>query len=247
MYSIWRTTCLLLLLLAAPAVARADRYVLVIGVDTEALKNRKNDTYRVEASNVAQAFRAHTRRLAGRTHVRQILGARATRTNILNGLRWLSRMRRRDTAFVYFCMHGVGSTQGFTVCPVGYDGSRWRQTGVTGEEIREAVARLRGPCVLCVTACNSGWLLKQRGGWGNCLAITSCRPTETSWLGVMGQAVLEALRGRADANRDGVVTVREFRNYVLRRMRRLKKEQHPVTKDNPAIHRVALTRPPKKK
>ncbi len=240
----YRTSWLLLLWLVLPAGARADRYVLIVGVDMKAQKERKKDTFAAEARGIGRAFARYARGMPGKTYRRQLLGARATRRSILGGLRWLSRMGPRDTAFVYFSIHGGGREQAFKMCPVGYDRNRWQETGVSGVELRQAMARLAGPSVLCVSSCQSGWLFRQRGSWGKCLAIVSCRSKETSWLGVMGKAVREALQGKA-GKRQGVVRVRDFRNYVLRRMRRLEKGQHPVIKDNPSIHRVALTRPAK--
>jgi len=102
-----------------------------------------------------------------------------------------------------------------------------------------------GSAALCISACQSGWLLHQPRRWGKCLPIVSCRAKETSYLEVMGGAVIEALQGKADTNRNGVVSIKEFRNYVLRRMRRSQKKQHPVAHDNPSIHRVSLTKPKK--
>lgn len=203
--------------LVVTGTAHADHYVLILGVNSDAQAMAKKDAYVVEAQEVGKTFYSQSRKLPGKTWRCEILGARASRPAILKGLAWLSRMRASDTAFVYICTHGSGSALGFTICPMGYEGKRWQETGVSGKELHEAMARLAGPSVLCVTACYSGWLLEQPGTWGKCLPIVSCASNETSSLGVMGLAVVEALDGTADANRDGTVTGKEFWTYVIAR------------------------------
>jgi hypothetical protein len=229
-----------LLLLGAPGAARADRYVLVVGVDTNAQARRTTDTFAGEAQRAGNGFVEHSRGLPGRTWRRQALGAQATRENILAGLRWLARMRPGDTAFVYFAIHGGGNRNGFAVRTWELNGRSGR---VMGEELRQALARLAGPSVLCLSSCQSGWVCRHPGTWGKCLVIASCRPEETSYTNAMCPVVIEALQGKADFNRDGVVSAWELWAYCRRHIPRRRKGQHPVLGRNPGVHQVVLTRP----
>jgi hypothetical protein len=234
--------CALLLIL--PGAARADRYLLVIGVNYKAQKKGQKDKFAVEARQIRSAFRRHSGGLPGRTLTRSVVGRRATRGAILRGLRWLEQMGPQDRAFVYVSMHGAGGRAGFTACPVGYVRARGQQTGVTGEDLHGALGQLPGPSVLCLDTCHSGLLLRHEPeDWGKCLVITSCRANEKAYVRVMSPVLREALSGRAASNRDGRVTFGKLGRYLARRIPRRKASQHPVILDHKDERRVVLTRP----
>ena len=91
--------------------------------------------------------------------------------------------------------------------------------------------------------CRTGWgCCGQRGGWGKSLVLAACRAREKAYVGGLSPALVQALRGRADFNRNGVVEIGELRRAVLRYMYRYNGRQHPVVYANPRIERARLVR-----
>jgi len=232
------------LVLIFVSAAKADRYVLMVGVDHVALQKNDKDVNSAMVREVANAFLRNSRDLPGVTKSRILLGPNATREKTLQGLKWLSQMNAGDTAFVYFEMHGSGDAKkGYTGYLAGYTAKRKAETTISGEELREALANLAGPSVLCLDSCHSGSIIAKGGEWGKCLPLASCRPKELSYKKVMGPAAIEALEGEAGSNGFGVVTVKDFRDYVRYRMPQIDNRQHPMVLENRRLDRVSLTRP----
>jgi uncharacterized caspase-like protein len=82
------------------------------------------------------------------------------------------------------------------------------------------------------------------------MVLCAARPRETAeelselHHGVLTRALLEGLRGKADANHDGTITAGELEEYVVRRVRQLSgDEQHAVVGETRGIHALPLARP----
>jgi uncharacterized caspase-like protein len=94
-------------------------------------------------------------------------------------------------------------------------------------------------------------LVRELNGYGHgVMVLCAARPRETAQEvtrlhhGFLTRAVLEGLRGKADANNDGTITAGELDEYVVRRVRQLSKdEQHAVAGETRSIHSLPLAKP----
>lgn len=142
----------------------------------------------------------------------------ANRDNILEKLRAISnRAQKGDIIILFFSGHGYPGGI------VAYDKT------LTYQEINDVLANSSASAKICfVDACHSGSVGKVRDNQpsykapttGNIIYMMSSRADEYSiehpWVGhgFFTQALLKGLRGKADANRDKKITVKELFNYV---------------------------------
>lgn len=158
----------------------------------------------------------------------------ANRDNILEKLRAISnRAQKGDKIILYFSGHGYPG--GIAT----YDKLLEYQT------INDILANSAASAKICmVDACHAGSVSGVKDSsknykaptTGNIIYMMSCRADETSGEnGVIGhglftQGLLKGLRGKADANNDKKITVRELFNYVYNDV------QHTMTKFEGSQH-----------
>jgi uncharacterized caspase-like protein len=265
-------TLLLVLLLPLPAFADGKRpprqapgdlYVLAIGVNAYPGKDKLEYAVK-DARDLEQAFQQHSRSVFRNVATKLLTNRRADRAGILQGLEWLkTETKPEDVAVIFYSGHGGNDRPaGFYLVPAGYDDRHPRKTMVSGKELREAVKAIRGRVLLLLDCCSAGAVLAGQGagprparltreldGHG-VMVLCAARPRETAaetsklHHGLLTRALLEALRGKADANNDGTVTAGELDEYVVRRVRQLSKdEQHAVAGATRSIHALPLARP----
>lgn len=142
----------------------------------------------------------------------------ANKNNIIKNLRQISnRARSGDMVVFYFSGHGYPG--GIVV----YD--EW----ITYQEINDILSKSSASAKICfVDACHAGSVSDVQDNsrtykaptTGNIIYMMSSRADEYSmehpWVGhgYFTQALLKGLRGKADANRDKKITVKELFNYV---------------------------------
>ncbi len=142
----------------------------------------------------------------------------ATKDNILEKLRAISnRAQNGDKIIFYFSGHGY---------PGGIVAHDRR---VAYQEINDVLAKSEASAKMCfVDACHAGSVgdvcdnsrAYKAPTTGNIIYMMSSRADEYSienpWVGhgFFTQALLKGLRGKADANRDKKITVKELFNYV---------------------------------
>src|SRR5262249_46121581 len=152
------------------------------------------------------------------------------------------RVRPDDRLVLYLSGHGDlqqqadGST--FVFCCPNYDRQRYAETGLTSQDLYEALAAL--PCrkIVFLDACRSGALAINPvrgltpGGKGPTI-LAACDRSQPSYEhekfghGVFTYAILEALDksfARADRNGDGTLDAEEIFAFVQARMPELLKE-----------------------
>ena len=80
-----------------------------------------------------------------------------------------------------------------------------------------------------VDACGAGGLLTEK--WKKTTVVCACHAKESSYDGVTTKSFIEALEGKADANKDGKLEIGEVAHYVRRRSLTIAKKfmenQHP--------------------
>ena len=186
-----------------------------------------------EAKKVAALFKAQEGKSFDRVETRCLTDAEATRDNIRRALEDLPRQAQEGDRVVVF-LGGHGDTdpvQGWVFETYDCDS---RPALVTAD-LHKTVGTLPSrkiQVILFVNTCHAGALDLQKDGvvvFAACLANepSSFRVTSTDEIGnivdsdsVFACALIAGLEGKADANRDGIVTLAELEGYVAERVSR---------------------------
>ncbi len=227
---------LLALLFGACSLATHARtiYVLSVGIcDYKSINDlRKTEN---DATDMAQLFATHT------SHVTTLLGAQATRENILSRLQQLCSQAAEGDVLV-FIFSGHGGKGGLCA----YDTSS-QKTMITYTEIQKVLQTCRANNKqLYIDACFSGGLREKKhqqtataqssfSDMQGIMLFLSSRTDEKSQENPFGrngfftQYLLLGLKGAADADRNRIVTAKELFDYVSHNVaQRTRNKQHPV-------------------
>ena len=174
--------------------------------------------------------------------VETLVNSQATRTAILDGMDEIAE-KAKPGSLVVFYLSGHGGREGgvFYFLPHDFDPRTGPASGVRALEILRRVDELaaRGCRVLVVLdACHAGQFRHNAdrllakypaGARGGVVVLTSCVPAQLSAdgssNGLFTEAFLEGLRGAANADRDGFVTLKEVNRYLGWRMKELIRER----------------------
>jgi len=191
----------------------------------------------------------------------------ATATNLRAALKKLAAARPSDTVLIFLSGHGVRSGGRFYFAPHGVEVGNVAGTCLAWSEVVGSLSNLYARKLLFADACHSGTRL---GSWqatsGQLSAATDARAgilllasssgdeysyeDAESRHGTFTVALLEAINGTADLNKNGTVTLPEFINYVGERVSELGKNlqnPHVVGMDfslRSPLARVAASTPP---
>jgi hypothetical protein len=225
---------------ATAATVQADPpkgyYVLSVGVgkykgDTESQLPSAKD-----AREFFKLFEEGKVPVRGRT----LTDADATAKGIKAALREIQdKAKPDDFLVVYLAGHGAPTdTGGWVYLPHDFDRKDAAATTITDALLLEEADGLaaRGHHVLlAVEACFSGLLAtkakalglvearrESRPGRGGLIVVTSSSSSQVSWAyaghGLFTLALQDVVYGKADRNRDGVITLKEFRAYLKPRL-----------------------------
>lgn len=191
---------------------QARTFVMCIGVSSyqDSIDNLSQTTK--DAKQFRMVMENHTKDIT-------ILTSRyANRDNILEKLRGISNRAQKGDNIIFFY-----SGHGYPGGIVAYNKE------ISYQEINDILSKSSASAKICfVDACHAGSVGNVRDSSGpykapssgNIIYMMSCREDEYSiehaWVGhgFFTQALLKGLRGKADANKDKKITVRELFNYV---------------------------------
>jgi uncharacterized caspase-like protein len=233
----------LLLGLAGPAAAqppRPDLFAVCVGVSKHADPILdKGVTYAAkDALDVAALLKAQQGKLFGRVDCVTLTDAQATRRNIEEALRRLhARAGPNDYVIVFLAGHGGPDTLGrYNFVP--HDAHPLLpSTLLPGQPVRDALQKSAGRRFLVLDTCHAGGFM---GAGTEFATLAACMAKEFSAEGMtfpngnFTRAFVEALSGKADANRDGVVTLAELDAYVSERLQALTLGRQQFTMHRPA-------------
>lgn len=228
------------------AVPQPSLYVLAVGINAYE-GDWRLDCAVNDAQELARSFAKNSKALFQKVETHQVVDRQATREGILGGLAWLKqRVKPHDVAVVFFAGHGEADAQGhFCLLPVDVDFKRIGQTGVAGDLLKKELIDLPGVSLLVLDACHSKAVggARRRGAEGlvselasECgviVLVAAQGPEESKENRAKGHgyftlALLEALGGEADQNKNGVVHLHELISYVQNRVPELTRDrQHP--------------------
>lgn len=238
-------------------------YLLAIGVSAYEREDYRLKFASKDATDLAATYSAQERRLFRKVVCRTLTDGQADRAEILEGLEWLRRqVTQRDWAIVFVGGHGMpDDLRNYYFLP--YDGQpeKLRATGVVWRDFRETLANLPAKVFLILDTCHAAGVTGERVRGSDAytdllrdastdevglITFASCMPREQSlerdeWgNGAFTKSLLEALQGKGDANRDGLVTLAEVDAYIAERVKELSGgRQHPTTV-RPATIRSSL-------
>ncbi len=165
------------------------------------------DSWNYCADEMEKIFSAQAKPLYRQVNVQTRLGVKATRAGILEGLAWLNASCSKDDLAVLYigCHGGVDSKQGW-----GIDDAEKKK--LWGSEIKAELAKLACPALVVISACTSGGFTD--GAMPpNVAAFCACSGKQQT-NNQIDMSVTEGLCGRADFNKDNVVTLDELVRYV---------------------------------
>jgi hypothetical protein len=256
---------------ASPAVAASTTtlHVLAIGINQyPSLPQRYQlDCAAPDAQALRQAFLDYSRRLFRGVEAKLLLNGQATRANILDELHWLATIvKNGDVAVVFYAGHGDYQREGqLYLVPFDADVHDLKRTGISGEELKQAIGELPCTTMLVLDACYAGSIdVKKRktralpeqgdavlrelvydaGLVVFCGADKAQEAAEENGKGFFTQALVEGLSGKADYDGDGLVELDELKLYVTKRVRALSGDTQEPTLSTPStVKSFVLSKP----
>jgi hypothetical protein len=146
---------------------------------------------------------------------RQVLGKKATHAGVMEGLAWLrDKATKKDLVVMYLGAHG------FTDPNEGWGIETADEKTLWGHELKAELKKLPCPVLLFIETCTSGGFASAHKNDpevpANVTVLCACTAQQTV-DNQLDLALAEALYGRADFNKDGVVDLDELIRYVERR------------------------------
>jgi hypothetical protein len=229
---------------APPKKAAGDLYFVAIG---------QQDDWKFLPEGFAMVVRDQGQGLYREIHGRVLVGPRATKKELLEGIDWMcNSATANDLVMVFIACHGNCTRQGESVFAT-------RKGDVRPREIKSRLARLPCQAIVVNDACQSGNWPKEFPPEdlmpANVTALCCCLATQNSGI-EFDITLFEALYGKADFNKDGIVDLDEVIKYCRLRIREVQggrlrpvlskaknlKKPLPLTKSNPDLVSVVHRR-----
>lgn len=225
------------------AEKRPNLYVLAIGVSDHRQSELKLRFPAKDAQDLTALLRGQERSLYGAVTARVLTDKDATRDNILDGLEWLQRQPSApDVVILFLGGHGITepSTSDYYFLPYDADPQAIKRTMLAQTEFQNSLRHIRGKVLVFLDTCHSGkvfgpvqtrgpssvdaFVTELKNAPSGIVVFTSSTGAQLSlespeWgNGAFTRAVLEGLRGRADRDHSGRVTVNMLDLYVSQRV-----------------------------
>lgn len=242
----------------AADVPKPKLYVLAIGVSNYKDQNLKLDFAAKDAADVAAALKAQQGGIYREVAEKLLTDENATLRNVQDGLDWISNeTTSHDVALVFIAGHGAPEEGKYYFLPNDADADRLRRTAEPVDDIKDSLGRIAGKALYFFDTCHSGLVMAGKRGVLPDIAgvVNELSSAENgvvvfaastgrefafereSWgHGAFSKALLEALDGRSDMFKDGVITVNGLDYWLAERVKTLTEgHQHPTTAKPAAI------------
>jgi WD40 repeat protein len=231
-------------------------YLLAVGINAYADKNIKLECAVNDARELEKTFKERSKEVFD-VESRLLTDEQATRARVLAGLKWLKeKMKPQDQAVIFYAGHGEQDGKSFYLLPQDVDVKDLKKTGISGDELKQALTDMPGKVLLLLDACHSGAIGKVVNEMARDLADDDCGVVvmcaalgketagEANGHGFFCRALIEGLEGQGQKNKvDGRVYQHHLEQYVIDRVEVLSnKEQHPTTA-KPTLPPFPLAKP----
>lgn len=221
-------------------------YVLSIGVSDYARAELRLRFAAKDARDLSEVFLAQQRGLYRSVEAKVLTNQKATKGDILDGLEWLQRQTTaKDVAVLFLAGHGMTDpgTGAYYFLPYDADLGAMKRTMVPDSDLRSTLANIAGKALLFIDTCHSGRLFDSaRSRDGNDLSgfVSELAAAENGVVvfaastgrqasqeaaewdnGAFTRAVIEGLRGRADYQKKGRITLSMLDYYISERVKEL--------------------------
>jgi WD40 repeat protein len=229
----------------APLAEKPTLYLFAVGVGAYANPTLKLDLPAKDARDIEAAWKLQEGGLYAKVEARVLTDGEATKNAILSGLEWLeTQTTQKDVAVLFFAGHGINDprTGEYLFLPHEADLASRRVTLLPHREVLSALAALPGKVLVFLDTCHSGNLLgtKTRDASDLTRLLNEMASAESglvvfsattgrglaqetkSWdNGAFTKALLEALGGKADQDKDKSIWIAEIETYLGQRVREL--------------------------
>lgn len=258
---------------AVPAT-QGRTFVLIVGINSYVDTTIPNLSFaQADARSMYGFFATDRRSPTDADRVQMLIGADATRQNVLRAIREhliQKAVAPNDTAILFFAGHGFADQNETYLATSDTELQSLPETAIALTTLRTYWGRIQaGRKILITDACHSGGLAGLRGIGGvvarpgasadgtpdpfqGSVTIAATGPNQLSMensalgQGVFTNALLNGLRGDADQDKDGKVTLAELQTYLANEVRRQAKvaggDQTPVLSVPDTMKGLELTR-----
>jgi hypothetical protein len=242
----WTLAVVLLSLAAARGLAQEARpaptlHLLSIGVSRHQFINHSGGVHYAakDARDLADLLKRQEGRLFARVECHTLINEDATLPRITDAMARISaRARNRDYVMIYLSGHGGSHPKTGDYLYENYDFlPRDPRTHLTGKTIWGWLQRTPGIGFLVLDTCQAALAVPHHDvsfvTLASCLSDESSSETALLQQGFFTRALLEGLRGQADANHDGIVTLAELDAYIADRVHLLTRGKQKTTMVHP--------------
>lgn len=176
--------------------------------------HNNEDDYCVEANLLANDLGNRMREIYNVNECRYLYHD-ANPENLRNSL---ENLRKYNFLVLYIGSHG-GSEGGFfqaylTNGEAKPRGEEYTHIAIKGKEIIDRIGALRIPTLIIIDTCHSGSIIRDLTGLPeNISVIAACSERESSYSWAITPTIINALKGGADYNNNGSITIRELQRY----------------------------------
>lgn len=242
-------TLALMLAAAGPAFAQQSKpalYMVSVGVSQYQFKKYEAGVAYAakDATDVARLFKNQEGKLFSRVESRLLTDNQATLKNIEQAIDWATKKASANAYVVVFLAGHGGPNAIGQYSYVTHDAHPLLDsTRVQGQLLRDLLQASKGKRFLILDTCHSGGF---SGSGCDFVTMAACMAKEFSSEkaeirnGFFTHALVEALSGKADMNKDGAVTLAEMDAYVADRVQTLSKGKQQSTMHRPATMQSRL-------
>ncbi len=239
-------------------------YVLAVGISDYTDDSLDLKLAAKDAEDFAQLMAKQKGNLYADVQVRSLLNTAATRSEIMEGLHWLSTSAtQHDRAMLFMAGHGDNDKGSFFFLPTDADVNRMMVTGIRWTEIQDTVNTMPCQTVVFLDACHSGGVSGRRSVPMDMGKVhTAWQQTETTagsamfssstgkqysqekeeWgNGAFTKALLEGLSGKAIEEPYGEITLKQLDAFISERVKEITEgAQSPTTTYTPDLPDIPL-------
>ncbi len=219
---------------------KPNLHIIAIGTNPVNLQFTQKD-----AKDFGEAFNNQQGKLYAKVHTTILLGKDATKMNIeglLEAYRHTHTVGQRDILLLFMSSHGYVYQNNFYLQADNYDPIRKKTTSIAYDDLAETLKTIPGKKIVFIDACHSGGAKAQISAINQAIhqhkltkagisVITSSQEDQTSYEdtawqnGAFTEGILQALKGKGDSNRNGILTIEELYQYLRKAVPEMVKQR----------------------